>query len=128
MTFTFAEIAEVLKCAPLDPLNGCVAGYSAGYSPGYSIDSRTIRPGEGPSPEPLVLWDDVSRAAAEDALPGHGATVLAAADSLQIVHCMAWPYDAPVDRLADSLGWDVPPFEAFQARADAMLAGGYALD
>jgi alkylhydroperoxidase family enzyme len=31
-------------------------------------------------------------------------------------------------RLADSLGWDVPPFEAFQARADAMLAGGYALD
>ncbi len=31
-------------------------------------------------------------------------------------------------RLADSLGWDVPDFEAFAARADAMLAGGYALD
>ena len=31
-------------------------------------------------------------------------------------------------RLADSLGWDVPPTEAFQARAEAMLAGGYALD
>jgi alkylhydroperoxidase family enzyme len=31
-------------------------------------------------------------------------------------------------RLADSLGWDVPPFEAFSARADRMLAGGYALD
>ena len=31
-------------------------------------------------------------------------------------------------RLADSLGWDVPPFEAFAARADAMLASGYALD
>jgi alkylhydroperoxidase family enzyme len=31
-------------------------------------------------------------------------------------------------RLADSLGWDVPEFEAFHARADAMLAGGYALD
>ena len=31
-------------------------------------------------------------------------------------------------RLADSLGWDVPPFEAFRSRADAMLAGGYALD
>jgi alkylhydroperoxidase family enzyme len=31
-------------------------------------------------------------------------------------------------RLADSLGWEVPPFEDFQARADAMLAGGYALD
>jgi alkylhydroperoxidase family enzyme len=31
-------------------------------------------------------------------------------------------------RLADSLGWDVPGFEEFQARADAMLAGGYTLD
>ena len=31
-------------------------------------------------------------------------------------------------RLADSLGWDVPPFEAFLERADAMLASGYALD
>jgi hypothetical protein len=31
-------------------------------------------------------------------------------------------------RLADSLGWDVPPFEAFHARADAMLASGYRLE
>ena len=31
-------------------------------------------------------------------------------------------------RLADSLGWDVPPFEAFYARADGMLASGYALE
>jgi alkylhydroperoxidase family enzyme len=31
-------------------------------------------------------------------------------------------------RLADSLSWDVPAFESFSARADAMLAGGYALD
>jgi hypothetical protein len=31
-------------------------------------------------------------------------------------------------RLADSLGWDVPEFEAFYARADSMLAGGYRLD
>jgi alkylhydroperoxidase family enzyme len=31
-------------------------------------------------------------------------------------------------RLADSLGWDVPPFDEFLARADAMLATGYALD
>jgi acetyl-CoA C-acetyltransferase len=30
--------------------------------------------------------------------------VLDAVDSLQVVYCMAWPYDAPVDRLADSLG------------------------
>jgi len=31
-------------------------------------------------------------------------------------------------RLADSLGWDVPEFDEFHARADAMLASGYALD
>ena len=31
-------------------------------------------------------------------------------------------------RLADSLGWDVPSFEAFSDRADAMLASGYALE
>jgi alkylhydroperoxidase family enzyme len=31
-------------------------------------------------------------------------------------------------RLADSLGWDVPSFEEFSARADQMLATGYALD
>jgi alkylhydroperoxidase family enzyme len=30
-------------------------------------------------------------------------------------------------RLADSLGWDVPPWEALRARAPAMLEGGYAL-
>ena len=78
----------------VDPRTPCLIGGA----------QRTVRPGEGPSPEPLALWDDVSRLAADDALPGAGARVLDAVDSLQIVYCMAWPYDAPVDRLADSLG------------------------
>jgi len=30
-------------------------------------------------------------------------------------------------RLADSLGWDVPPWERTRGRAAAMLAGGYSL-
>jgi alkylhydroperoxidase family enzyme len=30
-------------------------------------------------------------------------------------------------RLADSLGWDVPPWDALLARAPAMLEGGYSL-
>ena len=30
-------------------------------------------------------------------------------------------------RLADSLGWDVPPEESFAARAGAMLDSGYVL-
>jgi alkylhydroperoxidase family enzyme len=33
-----------------------------------------------------------------------------------------------IDRLADSLGWDVPSFEDFSVRAEAMLASGYALE
>jgi alkylhydroperoxidase family enzyme len=33
-----------------------------------------------------------------------------------------------IDRMADSLGWDVPPFEAFFERAEGMLASGYTLD
>jgi alkylhydroperoxidase family enzyme len=31
-------------------------------------------------------------------------------------------------RLADALGWDVPEWERLQARAPAMLAGGYVMD
>ena len=30
-------------------------------------------------------------------------------------------------RMADSLGWDVPTWEACLARGEAMLTGGYAL-
>lgn len=32
-----------------------------------------------------------------------------------------------IDRLADSLGWEVPHDEAFSARAQAMLESGYSL-
>ena len=42
MTFTLAEIAEILECSPPVPADDSVAGYSSGYS----IDSRTVRPGE----------------------------------------------------------------------------------
>jgi hypothetical protein len=31
-------------------------------------------------------------------------------------------------RLADSLGWDVPTFDEFGARAETMLSSGYALE
>ncbi|MFL6204582.1 MAG: acetyl-CoA acetyltransferase [Acidimicrobiales bacterium] len=80
----------------IDPRTPCLIGAA----------QRTVRPEEGPSPEPLVLWHDVTRLAAEDARPGGGSKVLDAVDSLQIVYCMSWPYDDPVDRLADALGID----------------------
>lgn len=31
-------------------------------------------------------------------------------------------------RLADSFGWDVPPWDALQQRAPLMLDGGYAME
>ena len=33
-----------------------------------------------------------------------------------------------IDRIADALAFEVPPPEAFAARAEQMLASGYALD
>ena len=81
----------------VDPRTPCLIGAA----------QRTVHPGTGPSPEPLELWADVAREAAEDALPGSGSRVLRSAESLQVVYCMTWPYDAPVDRLASAL--DIAP-------------------
>lgn len=80
----------------IDPRTPCLIG----------VAQRTVRPADGPCPEPLALWEETSRDAADDALPGAGHRVLDAAESLQIVYCMSWPYDRPVDRLADALGID----------------------
>jgi len=80
----------------VDPLTPCLIG----------VAQRTMRPDEGPCPEPLQLWAETARLAAVDAVPHTGQRVLDAADSLQIVYCMTWPYDRPVDRLADALGID----------------------
>jgi len=80
----------------VDPRTPCLIGAA----------QRTVHPGTGPSPEPLELWADVARRAADDALPGSGSRVLRSAESLQVVYCMTWPYDAPVDRLAGALDID----------------------
>jgi len=110
----------------VDPRTPCLIGAA----------QRTVRPADGPSPEPLALWDEVTRLAADDARPGLGTQVLDAVDSLQVVYCMAWPYDAPVDRLADSLGitprhrlysgiGGTTPQVLVQDAARAILAGDY---
>ncbi len=67
------------------------------------VAQHTVHKPDGPAPEPLALWEQVCRAAADDALPGHGGRVLDTADSLDVVYCQSWPYDRPVDRLADAL-------------------------
>jgi alkylhydroperoxidase family enzyme len=74
------------------------------------LETMTLRPREvGPEDAATVLAAGVSREALVDA-----------------IHVCA--LFNMIVRLADSLGWDVPPPESFAVRADAMLAGGYALD
>jgi alkylhydroperoxidase family enzyme len=69
----------------------------------------TLRPAElGPADAEAVLSAGVSREALVDA-----------------IHVCA--LFNMIVRLADSLGWDVPPAESFAARAESMLASGYAL-
>jgi acetyl-CoA C-acetyltransferase len=78
----------------IDPRTPCVIG----------VAQDTVPKADGPAPEPLVLWERVCRAAADDAVAGGGDRVLGATDSLDVVYCQSWPYDRPVDRLADALG------------------------
>ncbi len=64
------------------------------------VAQQTVRP-PGQAPEPLVSWEQVARAAAEDA----GAPdLLATLDAIQVVYCQTWPYDDPAGRLAERLG------------------------
>jgi alkylhydroperoxidase family enzyme len=74
------------------------------------IEKQTLRPDElGPDDARAVLDAGVSEQALRDAF-----TVAALFNMIV--------------RLADSLGWDVPPWERLLARAPAMLEGGYRLD
>jgi len=74
------------------------------------LEKLTLRPGElAPGDAEAVLGAGVSRDALVDAI--HVAALF-----------------NMIVRLADSLGWEVPPIEAFSSRAGDMLAGGYALE
>ena len=106
----------------IDPRTPCLIG----------VAQHTVRGGS--SPEPLELWAEVCRGAADDT--GIGARALAAADSVQIVYCQAWPYDDPVGRLADALGISprhhlysgiggTTPQVLVQDAAASILAGDY---
>ena len=74
------------------------------------IEKLTLRPAEVTSRDA----DQVLRA---------GVTRAGLADAIHVAALFSM-----IVRLADALGWDVPSFDAFEARADGMLASGYALD
>ena len=66
--------------------------------------------------------DEVTRADAE-AVRAAGVSDEALVDVIHICALFSM-----IVRLADSLGWEIPSFESFFERADAMLASGYALE
>ena len=74
------------------------------------VEKLTLRPAELTRDDAQVVLDaGVSREALVDAI--HVAALF-----------------NMITRLADSLGWDVPPFEEFLERAGEMLESGYALE
>jgi alkylhydroperoxidase family enzyme len=89
------------RTAPIDDRLRATLGF---------IEKLTLRPAElEPAEADAVLGTGVSRDALVDAI--HVAALF-----------------NMIVRLADSIGWDVPPWEAFAGRAESMLARGYALD
>jgi alkylhydroperoxidase family enzyme len=72
--------------------------------------------------ETFTLRPDELTAADADAAYAAGVSPQALRDAAQVSALFNM-----IVRLADSFGWDVPPWEALTARAPAMLEGGYAL-
>jgi acetyl-CoA C-acetyltransferase len=81
--------------APVDSRAPCLIG----------VGQRTWHPdevGDEGAPEPLVMWADVVRRAADDT--GVASAAVDRLDSLEIVYCQTWQYDDPSARLAAELG------------------------
>jgi acetyl-CoA C-acetyltransferase len=77
----------------IDPRTPCIIG----------IHRHTWHAAEAPegAPEPLLMWEQVARAAAEDA----GAPdALSQLDGIDVVFSQSWQYDDPTARLAERLG------------------------
>jgi alkylhydroperoxidase family enzyme len=73
--------------------------------------------------EKLTLRPDELTREDADAVRAAGVSDEAIVDAIHVAALFGM-----IVRLADSLGWDVPPYESFLGRADSMLANGYTLD
>ena len=60
--------------------------------------------GRAGAPEPLAMWEEVARRAADDSTVG--ARLLEGLEAIEIVYCQTWQYDDPVARLAERLRCD----------------------
>jgi alkylhydroperoxidase family enzyme len=73
--------------------------------------------------EKLTLEPEQVTRANADAVRAAGVSEEALVDAIHVCALFSM-----IVRMADSLGWDVPSFESFFDRADAMLASGYSLE
>ncbi len=74
-----------------DPRATCIVG----------VARRTWHPGDEGAPEPLDMWEELARAAADDAGAPH---VLWGLESIDDVYSQSWQYDDAVARLSERLG------------------------
>src|SRR3954469_1583834 len=81
----------------VDPRSPCLIGVAP--RPWHPDDV-----GDEGAPEPLLMWEEVARAASDDS--GRGAAVLERLDGVDVVYTQTWQYDDPADRLCDRLGVD----------------------
>ncbi len=80
-----------------DPRSPCLIGVATDTWQKQAV-------GDAGAPEPLIMWDSVARAAADDSCVGQ--RVLEQLDAIDIVYCQTWQYDDPVRRLSERLGVD----------------------
>ncbi len=113
--------------ATADPRWPCVIG----------VAQRTWRPesDDSEAPEPLLMWEEVTRAAAADASAVGGVqSVLRRIDTAKTVYCQSFQYDDPVGRLSERLGIDpkdrlysgiggTVPQQLVNAAAESILRG-----
>ena len=73
--------------------------------------------------EKLTLTPDAVTRADAEAVRAAGVSDEALVDAIHVCALFSM-----IVRLADALAWEIPPFEAFLERADAMLSSGYSLE
>jgi acetyl-CoA C-acetyltransferase len=89
-----------------DPRAACIVGVAR--HTWHPTDDDVVGAG-GSAPEPLDMWERVTREAAADAAEGAqgdatAGAVLAGLESIDVVYSQSWQYDHPVQRLAERLG------------------------
>src|SRR3974390_3061638 len=83
-----------------DPRAACIIGVARHT---WHPDDFAVVANDELAPEPLVMWERVTRRAATDA-GGSVADALGDLEGIDVVYSQSWQYDDAVQRLSDRLG------------------------